>query len=115
MHDLLVWLTTWSPYIWLFGSIFGVFLSGTLFHRSMRAFYKLEDEPAYDTRSLRYWRRHAAWFLVLHASYVVVGFLSIAEIEDDWASFIVLTVLLATPLILVYRSWDSLVFNRRHD
>lgn len=110
MHALVEFLQKWSPHIWLFGSLFGVALSGALFRRSIRALDKLEGAPIVDDRTLRYWRRHSTRFLVLHVSYAVVGLITVAGIRSDWASLLVLVILLATPLVLVHASYDSLRF-----
>lgn len=106
MREVLTFLSRWSPYIWLFGSIFGVLLSSILLKRSyeQRVVLRVSDRRAMS----RYWFRHALWFFLLHSSYVVVGVLSILKFESDWASVVILVSLVGTPLVLVYRSYDSL-------
>lgn len=111
MNAVLEFLTDWSPHIWLFASIFGALMSGTLFDQSVRTLIKLEgSSDGEQLRSFRYWRRHSGTFFALHLSFVVVGMLSVLEVRAPWASLVILAVLLAVPLVLVWRSYDSLRF-----
>lgn len=106
LHEITLFIQKWSPYIWMFGSLFGVFLSGILLKRGYEQRVVLRGT---DRNSISaYWFRHAMWFFILHFSYVIVGVISILRVQSDWASLLVLTILLATPMSLVYRSYDSL-------
>lgn len=111
MHDVLVFLQKWSPHIWLFGSLFGVPLSATLLVRAYRQRVVL---AATDRAAIsRFWFRHGVWFFTLHVGYTIIGLLSVAKVQSDWASLFTLVFLVATPLVLVYRSFDSLRLEYR--
>jgi hypothetical protein len=107
-HEVTVFLSKWAPHVWLFGSVFGVLISGALYARSRKTLRELRFADAGLRDTTAFWYRHAAWFLVMHVGYVVVGVLSVLGIRNDWARLVTLFFLLATPLILVYRSYDSL-------
>lgn len=108
-HEITLFVQKWSPYIWLFGSLFGVFMSGILLKRSyeQRVVLRASDRQSVSA----FWFRHAIWFFLLHFSYVVVGIIAVAKIDTDWSNLLILLVLLLTPLTLVYRSYDSLRVN----
>lgn len=107
LHEVTVFVQHWSPHVWLFGSLFGIPMSFALYRRARRAADLAPEAPVSD-----FWTRHAAWFLALHVSYAFVGVVAVSEWRSDWASLITILILVATPLILVYRSYDSLRLHR---
>lgn len=109
LHDIVTFLEGWAPYIWLFGSIFGVIMSGVLLKQAYEQ--KVVSRTSNREAVVAFWLRHSAYFFLLHFGYVIVGFLSVAKIDNDWTSLIIITILVSTPLILVYRSYDSLRLN----
>jgi hypothetical protein len=110
VNGLLAFLTRWSPHVWLAFSIFGAMLSGTLFHRAVRTLAKIEGAPSADTGAWHYWRRHAASHLVMHLGFIIVGLVAVAQVQSVWAALLTLTILLAIPIVLAWRSYDSLRF-----
>lgn len=111
VHDVLEFLTKWSPHIWLFGSLFGVPLSTILTHRAFKQRIVLAGTDRAPIS--RFWFRHGVWFLILHVGYTIVGLLAVAKVKNDWASLLTLLFLVFTPLILVYRSFDSLIVENK--
>lgn len=111
MHELLVFLTKWSPHIWLFGSVFGVLMSGALLKAAYEQRVELDNPDPYSTS--RFWFRHGVWFFMLHFGYLVIGILAVMEVKNDWANLVTLFFLVTSPLVLVYRSYDSLRLSRR--
>ena len=109
MRGLVEFLQKWSPHIWMFGSVFGCILSGILLKQAYTQRLLLRNTDRADTSA--FWFRHGMWFFLMHLGYVVVGAISLARLESDWASLVVMVTLVATPLILVYRSYDSLRQN----
>lgn len=113
MHGLLVFLQKWSPHIWLFGSVFGVLMSGVLLKQAYDQRIMLANA---DPRSVsRFWFRHGVWFFFLHFGYLIIGILAVLEVESDWANLLTLFFLVISPLVLVYRSYDSLRLSRRRN
>lgn len=111
MHDVLVFLTRWSPHIWLFGSLFGVAMSGTLFKRSYDQRRLWLHVAGKDRTVVKFWYRHAVWFFLMHLGFSAVGVLAVAEVKEDWADLLTLFVLMSIPVVLVYRSYDALRLN----
>lgn len=109
IHEVTLFLERWSPHIWLFGSIFGVFMSGMLLKQAHAQRIVLQTTDRADTS--RFWFRHSASFFSMHFAYLIVGILTVAEIRNDWVSLLILIILVGTPLMLVYRSYDSLRLN----
>jgi hypothetical protein len=108
IHDILGFLTRWSPHIWLVFSVFGILMSATLTTQAFHRRQILKGHPQLPQTVPRYWFRHAVSFLFLHTGYVVVGVFSVAHVRSDWADLLTLGFLLATPLVLAFRSFDSL-------
>lgn len=108
IHEILVFLQKWSPHIWLFGSIFGVLMSATLFYRKLeqRIATKIIDGDVHD--SAKFWLRHGTWFFIMHLSFLNVGMFAVLKVRSDWVDLMTLVTLDVVPLILVYRSYDSL-------
>ncbi len=106
--EVLKFLTKWSPYIWMFGSIFGVTMSGALLKRAweQRVLQKAIDGDLHPTTA--FWFRHALWFFLLHAGFLFIGFIAVLRLTSPWASLVTLLFLVTTPLVLVFRSYDSL-------
>jgi hypothetical protein len=96
----------------MFGSIFGAAMSLTLLGQAW-SFRRDIAGGKGISESADFWFRHGLWFSVMHLSFVVVGVFAIGKLTADWANFIVLVVLLAIPLVLVYRSYDSLRLHSR--
>lgn len=113
MTDLLTFLTKWSPYIWLFGSVFGVMMSGALMFRVYEQRVVMKHFEGSQTETSKFWFRHGVWFLLMHTGFVLVGALAVLEARSEWANLTTIVVLLATPLILVYRSYDCLRLDRK--
>lgn len=111
MHELLLFIQRWSPHLWLFGSIFGVVMSATLFKQARDYRKEIGGRGTSDTAD--FWYRHGVWFLLMHVAFMLVGVLAVAKVQTDVSNLFVLTVLLAIPLILVYRSYDSLRLHSR--
>lgn len=112
MKATLEFVQRWSPHVWLFGSVFGVAMSGTLFTRAHKRRRALEGSPAGGAIA-DFWYRHSLWFLVLHAGYLVVGIIAVAKVRTEFTDLFTLFFLVITPLVLVYRSYDSLLLSRR--
>lgn len=107
MHDVTVFLQRWSPHVWLAFSLAGALMSGALTIQAWkrRKALFLHRQPQVVPR---FWFRHAVSFLFMHTGYVVVGIVAILKVQADWANLLVLGFLLATPLMLFFRSYDSL-------
>lgn len=109
LHEITLFFQRWSPHIWLFGSLFGIPMSLTLYRRARLAALKHPGLPVSE-----FWIRHAGWFLFLHISYAAIGIVAVAKWHNDLLDLVTLLILIATPLILVYRSYDSLRLHPRN-
>lgn len=108
MAGVLAFLQKWGPHIWLLGSLFGVLMSGTLTMQAFKRRHVLSKHPEQPQVVPRYWFRHSVSFLTLHTGYVLVGVFAIAKVQSTWSDLFTSVFLLATPMLLAARSYDSL-------